>query len=940
MAIYHLEGKIVSRAHGRSSVAAACYRSAEKHLDERTGLTHNFEKKEHDILHKEILLPEDAPTWMQDRGKLWNHVEQTEKRKDAQLAREFNISLPKELTTEQNIALAKAYLQEHFVKQGMIADLCIHRGHKGGEEQPHMHVMLTMREVNAQGFGQKARQWNDKALINTWREGWAETCNAHLARHGHDIRIDHRTLEAQGIHLEPQTKIGPKAAQHQMAQYEEHQRIARENGERLYQNPEIALTAITTQQSTFTHQDLARLVNRHTVDGEQFTKVYERVKTAPGIVYLGEDKQGRARYTTQEMLTVEEKLMTQVNELSQTHDHTVSNQQLNRVITQRANQGKPLSAEQAQSLEHILQGKDVACVVGYAGTGKSYMLGAAKEAWEAQGYKVQGMTLSGIAAENLEGGSGIKSHTVANRITCWNNAREQLTAKNIVVVDEAGMLGTRQLAHIVDEAKKAGSKVVLVGDPEQLQAIAAGPAFRGVIQEVGHCELTEIRRQKHEWQQEATRELAQAKTYEALARYDEKGFVESFNTQTQAIDLMAQRWQEVRSNNPNATQLMLAYTRAEVAQLNEKARELRQDNGELGQDHLFQTINGRRAFAAEDRIYFLKNEKSLGVKNGTLGTIERINGNNFTVRTDGSDLSPSKQVTFSIKDYEHIDHGYAATVYKAQGVTVDRSHVLASKYFDRHSTYVALTRHKESATLYWSREEFSSSKMMSLKLGQARHKDLVADYARVRGLAYGEIEQRPEIKVNKAIRDNSELSTKQKAVSLDMYRPEIVSTAKKFGSIQELVQVSIKEKLAVSQEQERAMSATERLNQRQHMKALNSNIAALEKSHGIKISIDTPAGTKGRYALEKTIDGKSYIFLEDLKDNKHFYLVPKGQADKCKTNEVVTIDHVKHNDGSMRIEGHSKQSVERELEARKIAQQVQQKDRWFGRDDNDRGRSR
>ena len=210
MAIYHLSGKIISRSQGRSSVAASAYRAAEKLVDERTGLTHDFTKKADDVFHREILLPCDAPAWMSDRAKLWSHTEAVEKRKDAQLAREFNIALPKELTDKQNIALAREFINKQFVDRGMVADLCLHHGIHKGEKQPHIHVMLSLREVSAEGFGKKARLWNRKDLLLAYREAWAQHCNHHLALHGHDLRIDHRTLEAQGINLEPQTKLGPR----------------------------------------------------------------------------------------------------------------------------------------------------------------------------------------------------------------------------------------------------------------------------------------------------------------------------------------------------------------------------------------------------------------------------------------------------------------------------------------------------------------------------------------------------------------------------------------------------------------------------------------------------------------------------------------------------------------------------------------------------------
>lgn len=733
MAIYHFSAQVISRSQGRSSVASSAYRSAEKLIDERTGLTHDFTRKS-DVVDKAILLPENAPEWMRDREKLWNAVEQVEKRKDAQLAREINVALPRELSPEQNWALLTSFVQKEFVDHGMVADVAFHRGHKGGEDQPHGHVMLTLREVTPDGFGQKNRTWNDRQLLNDWREHWADHCNRGLARQGYDLRIDHRTLEAQGINLEPQSKIGPKAAQRAMARFEEHQALAQRNGERLLNEPEIALTALTRQQSTFTHQDLARLVNRHTVDAEQFEAVYAKVKTHPELVRLGLDDRGCDRFTTREQLALETQMIAQATDKSTVTQHVVSEPHLAQAMA-----SKNLSNEQQVALKHLTQGGDVACVVGYAGTGKSYMLGAAREAWEAEGYRVHGMTLSGIAAENLEGGSGIASGTVASRLWHWERDRERLTANDIVVVDEAGMLGSRQMAKIISEAHRAGAKVALIGDPEQLQAIEAGAAYRAIAERVGFVEMTEIRRQIEVWQQQATRDFASERTSEGLAAYEQHDNVHTFNTKDSAITGMIEQWDEVRSQAPDKSQIMLAYTRDEVSQLNDQARAMRHAQGELGQDHTIETSRGERTFAEQDRIYFLRNDNhELHVKNGTLGTIEKINDDKLIVRLDQGDREQVRRVEFSLKDYNDIDHGYAATVYKAQGVTVDRTHVLASKYFDRHSTYVAMSRHREGADIYVSRDDFPSFSQLEKTLSRERSKDVTLDYAQERGFDVAE----------------------------------------------------------------------------------------------------------------------------------------------------------------------------------------------------------
>lgn len=727
MAIYHFSGQIISRSAGRSVVAAAAYRAADHLVDERYDVIRDYTHKA-DVAHAEILLSAGAPDWMADREKLWNAVEAAEKRKDAQLAREFQIALPRELTLAQNIALAREFVQQEFVARGMVADLALHNDiGKDGKPQPHIHVLLSLREITSEGFGQKVREWNDRAYLLHWREAWAEIANRHLTFHDYDIRIDHRTLAEQGIDLTPQSKIGAVSAQNRLARLAEHQRIARENGERLLANPLIALEALTQQHSTFTHPDLARLVSRQSVEVEQFNHIMIAVKSHPECVSVGKDEQGLERWTTQTLLTLEKNLIAQAMELSAASGHRVAAKHL-----AQAEANSTLSAEQAAAFGHLTSRGDLKCVVGFAGTGKSYLLGAAREAWEAQGYRVMGATLAGKAAEGLEAGSGIESRTLASHFYRWDNGQDRLTKKDILVVDEAGMLGSQQMARLVEAVQTVGAKLALIGDPEQLQAIQAGAAFRAILERVGYVELTEIWRQREAWQREATKDLATHETGKALAAYQRHGLVHEAPSPLEAQEALIQDWNAARLGEPDKTYLILAYTRAEVQALNAQARSCRQTRGELGEERKLITARGERAFAEQDRVYFLKNDRELGVMNGSLGTIEQLAGETLTVRLDaverGGESRPAKRVKFSLSGYNEIDHGYAATLHKSQGVTVDRSFVLASTYMDSQSTYVALSRHRDETTLYYSREAFSDRGALTRTLSRDRGKDISVDY--------------------------------------------------------------------------------------------------------------------------------------------------------------------------------------------------------------------
>ena len=197
MAIYHLRATMISRSQGRSATAAAAYRVAERIEDRRTGLTFDYAARG-GVDHTEILAPDHAPDWVRDRSELWNRVEESETRKNSQVAREVRVALPDELTHAQRVALVRDYAQAQFVDRGMVADIALHApGRAGDERNHHAHILLTTREVDADGFTTKNRDWNKVEVLEGWREPWARDSNAALERAGLEDRVDHRTLVAQ-----------------------------------------------------------------------------------------------------------------------------------------------------------------------------------------------------------------------------------------------------------------------------------------------------------------------------------------------------------------------------------------------------------------------------------------------------------------------------------------------------------------------------------------------------------------------------------------------------------------------------------------------------------------------------------------------------------------------------------------------------------------------
>ncbi|MER9187079.1 Ti-type conjugative transfer relaxase TraA [Mesorhizobium australicum] len=736
MAIYHLHVKVIGRKAGSSAVASAAYRSASRLRDERIGRSHDFSAKR-GVVHSEVMLSEDAPEVWRDRERLWNDVETFEVRKDAQLAREVEFALPRELSQAQGIELARDFVEAQFVSRGMVADLNVHWDRaEDGSPKPHAHVMLTMRSVDENGFGPKVRDWNATQMVERWRERWAELANERLADLDIDVRIDHRSLEAQGIALEPQTQIGAPALRIEgngfnavdvEADRAELQReIAHNNGARIIADPSVALDAITHQQSTFTRKDMAKFAHRHSDGIEQFNAVVAAIGNARDLVELGKDRRAEDRFTTRQMIETEQRLHRAAERMAGDERHDGSEAHREAALARASQRGLVLSGEQGDALAHITDGRGLGVVVGFAGTGKSAMLGVARQAWAAAGYEVRGAALSGIAAENLEGGSGIPSRTIASMEHSWGQGRDLLTARDVLVIDEAGMVGTRQLERVLSHAATVGAKVVLVGDPQQLQAIEAGAAFRSIYERNGGVEIGEVRRQREDWQRDATRNLATGRIGAAISAYEAQGMVHQAPSRDEARNDLVKRWDRDRQAQPQASRIILTHTNNEVRALNQAARERMRAAGDLGDEVQVTVERGPRNFASGDRVMFLRNERGLGVKNGTLGVIEEVSTQSMAVRIDDGG-----SVRFDLKDYAHIDHGYAATIHKAQGMTVDRTHVLATPEMDAHGSYVALSRHRDGMDLHYGSDDFATRDRLVRTLSRDRAKDMASDYEQV-----------------------------------------------------------------------------------------------------------------------------------------------------------------------------------------------------------------
>jgi len=420
------------------------------------------------------------------------------------------------------------------------------------------------------------------------------------------------------------------------------------------------------------------------------------VRRADGrIIAAGSEER---RYSTPELLALEAQILDTARDGRDRDRGSVPAPTADAVLTSRPE----LSDEQTQMVARLLRdGDTIAVVVGRAGTGKTYALDAARQGWQAAGYQVIGAALARRAALELRDGAGIDATSLhALLADLRDRPGELLSRPTVIVIDEAGMVGTRQLAELTSHATQHDAKLVLVGDPRQLPEIDAGGSFRALTMRGDPILLSDNRRQHQHWEREALEQLRSGHADQAISSYAEHGQLTVADTSPQLRDQLVADWWQARDTGADA--VMIALRRDDVADLNARARARMHHAGRLGPDVL--TVAGR-SFAVGDEAVCLRNHPGLGVTNGTHGTVTQIDAHSGALRlVDRAgreyELTADYLASSTQRGGPVLDHGYALTGHKAQGLTVDQAFVLGSDQLYREWGYVAMSRGRAGNRLY------------------------------------------------------------------------------------------------------------------------------------------------------------------------------------------------------------------------------------------------
>jgi Ti-type conjugative transfer relaxase TraA len=502
---------------------------------------------------------------------------------------------------------------------------------------------------------------------------------------------------------------------------------ARDAGQELQEAAATATDKMMEKRSFFAERDLVRALaeaaqTMRAGADQVLAKAQEFLAQAQDLVRLGL-RFGEAIYSTKEMLAMERDLFRRAEESSKTA-HTAS--KVTPDVLDWALGNRPtIKDEQAAALRHITQETGgIATVTGMAGTGKTFLLDAARSAWELSGCRVLGAALSGKAARGLQEGTQMESSTIASLTKRLEKGSLTLDEKTVLVVDEAGMVGTAQMHRLVTATQEAKSKLVLVGDEKQLQPIEAGGPFGALTKRLGTAHLSEIVRQREEWQRETVKEFAYGQASKALEEYAQRGFVSVAKDRDGARQELLEAWKEQGMRRPEEN-LIVTGTNLEATILNRTIQDLRAKEGLVKRDKSIEV--GGELLCEGDRVLFTRNATAMGVDNGTLGTVEKVAGNSIlSICIDGGQTR-----TLSAGTYPHLKLGYAFTTHKTQGMTAENVFVLTSETMqDRELSYVQASRPKGETRFFTTEAEAGDGlTALARTMARSRMKEMALDAA-------------------------------------------------------------------------------------------------------------------------------------------------------------------------------------------------------------------
>ena len=731
----------VKRSSKKNSCAKSAYNSRGKIVFEGTeytsGRLYDWTYKEKPSYH-DVLLPDQVDSKFKDPSLLWNIIEKLEKRVDSQLAMELVLALPDDeiISLDDKANLAISFAKANFVQHGFAAQIDIHPPEQQerileetGEKEEnshnwHVHLLIPTRRFNERGDDLETKKPRDIGAVvrkgyaisgTNWGKLWTQHQNEYFESKGLDLRVDPTGVVAQ-LHLGPRRMMGKNSS----LLLDSNDHLSEEN-RRALSNPSTFIKKLTESKSIFTQEDLEKHLQQLS-DPNEMAKLREQVWKHKGLVQLM-DRQDQAPlqfFSSVEVVEEEKKILRLAEKMSARTSFLIDSTKINE-------HNETLNEEQKKAFLGIVQGSSLSCIEGHAGTGKSVLLAALKDVYQANGYKVRAFGPDNASAIVLEE-KGLTNATNIHRFLFkkYHATQEISTGKEVWIVDEAGKISNGPLLEFLKVAEKSKAQVIFAGNSAQLPPVERGGMFQDFCNRFGCQFLENIQRQSKEEQRDIAKKLAKGEIASAINMIASTGgFKWSPHKDGAMMDAFAQ-WVKDRSHFPYSSHLLIAHSNREVMQFNELVHYYRKSLGELG-DKEFECDGpfGRFLVSTGDIIEFRKNA-SLGVSNGLKGTLLSAKENRFEVVV--KQRGRERKVVFDPREYSSFHLGYASTYYRSQGQTVDRAYVMYSSQMSREMFYVGLTRHVKQATCFISMEDASCLARVKMQVMRSSAKKTTLNY--------------------------------------------------------------------------------------------------------------------------------------------------------------------------------------------------------------------
>ena len=744
MAIQFARIEITGRSSGGNACCKGAYNARAIITDTQTNVTYNFSNKGDNVYHA-ILLPEYVDKKFNSISELMNEVERCEKRKDSQLLKDAVIALPddKELTLQDRIEITHRIIaKQGWVQNGLAVQIDIHQPHDG-KKNWHAHLLITTRRFTADGmsFGAKARDLNPE-FKNTGKKSFIIPEETLLQHDTRDVINDYfkelglsNRVDATGIL--PQEHIGPvrmRSVLNQAADRNEEKRVA--NIEHLKSGQGV-IDKITCNSSIFNEADIKRVVKVIPDSSRAYGLCYEALDHKSVEVLYDKNGQASGFYTTKAIRKEELKIMRLVDYVTQ-QENVVAGSKSNKEKIQRLiDESKAsLSDEQQKALSHLLLNKKgVRILQGRAGTGKSYVLGKVATIAQASGINVIGVAPTHKARTELAKCGYEQNDTIKGLLFKLYNNKTELLKNSLIVVDEAGMVGNDDYKELLRVAAAHKCNVILAGDERQLSSVQRGGMFEVFVKKIGSKSMLEIKRQDTDWGRKVAQAFSCGDTALGVRILEANKRLSFYSTKKDSIDGVFDYWQKSTESVEN--RLIVTIKNDDVDILNARARVCLKKQKILKGNEVIIDNEGRKlGYMQGDRIVFKDNNAYLGVSNGDFATIKEVSKYNFKIKLDDG-----REVELNPNQWGRFSHGYASTVYKAQGASIKEVHVLHAGFSTMRNSYVALSRHVKDLRLHTNNED---TKDVAALIGQLRlnpERGSSLDYLTAKELKASKLEQ-------------------------------------------------------------------------------------------------------------------------------------------------------------------------------------------------------